>query len=586
MRIMSAIISAVFKATIGLIVDKGRDVAAERMKEGDVADQKFRSLIVRDLKEIHNKLDALSQKDLNAAIDFFETGLGCLYKAVDTMRSANVSLGAAKVSKRNEEEKVEEITLPSDTDPGKAIVLADGIRNIQLTELDETTRSLLSDAQESFRLAVEYTTHACNNEALSTFDRITAIRYRFMAAMLKSAAETVRTTGNLKSTLQKALPQCEQCLKKLNSLPAVQNSFRVELNKGVLNIRVRFGKDERMQIISTVCQVNRAIYDAMQKADKAVNVHVLKWPGVDIGEDQVDPLRDVRVLQVLEGVKMAHYCITVGSFDLGLRPLFWRMATNTLGQFLIADSWRTVHVYDNNGMFQFSFNPQTDDAKTEIQKIYDLVTEDVSENIYLLVRLRRPWPNGWDEEVQVFNKNANLEYKFPVRYALMNRLLVSGSKLLILSSWEADVYNQNGDFVRSFEFFKSGGDRALTNCTATHDGHILIMHDKGGYSDFFSVYVFTEEGQEIAKFKSGVGFGLDFMHFSPRSAGEHVVIAGYDGEYGIIVVEIYTLDGNFVRRILLRDEPKLQFKGITVTMKEHIAVGFTGCNGYCKVVVY
>ena len=586
MRIMSAIISAVFKATIGLIVDKGRDVAAERMKEGDVADQKFRSLIVRDLKEIHNKLDVLSQKDLKSAVDFFETGLACLYKAVDTMRSANVSLGAAKVSKRNEEEKVEEITLPSDTDPGKAIVLADGIRNIQLTELDETTRSLLSDAQESFRLAVEYTTHACNNEALSTFDRITAIRYRFMAAMLKSAAETVRTTGDLKSTLQKALPQCEQCLKKLNSLPAVQNSFRVELNKGVLNIRVRFGKDERMQIISTVCQVNRAIYDAMQKADKAVNVHVLKWPGVDIGEDQVDPLRDVRVLQVLEGVKMAHYCITVGSFDLGLRPLFWRMATNTLGQFLIADSWRTVHVYDNNGMFQFSFNPQTDDAKTEIQKIYDLVTEDVSENIYLLVRLRRPWPNGWDEEVQVFNKNANLEYKFPVRYALMNRLLVSGSKLLILSSREADVYNQNGDFVRSFEFFKSGGDRALTNCTATHDGHILIMHDKGGYSDFFSVYVFTAEGQEIAKFKSGVGFGLDFMHFSPRSAGEHVVIAGYDGEYGIIVVEIYTLDGNFVRRILLRDEPKLQFKGITVTMKEHIAVGFTGCNGYCKVVVY
>ena len=586
MRIMSAIISAVFKATIGLIVDKGRDVAAERMKEGDVTDQKFRSLIVRDLKEIHNKLDALSQKDLKAAVDFFETGLGCLYRAFDTMRSANVSLGAAQVSERNEEDDFKQITLPSDTDPEKTIVLADGIRNMQLTKLDETTKSLLSDAQEKFRLAVENATHACNNEALSTFDRITAIRYRVMAAMLKSAAETVRTTGDLKSTLQKALPQCEQCLKKLNSLPAVQNSFRVELNKGVLNIRVRFGKDERMQIISTVCQVNRAIYDAMQKADKAVNVHVLKWPGVDIGEDQVDPLRDVRVLQVLEGVKMAHYCITVGSFDLGLRPLFWRMATNTLGQFLIADSWRTVHVYDNNGMFQFSFNPQTDDAKTEIQKIYDLVTEDVSENIYLLVRLRRPWPNGWDEEVQVFNKNANLEYKFPVRYALMNRLLVSGSKLLILSSWEADVYNQNGDFVRSFEFFKSGGDRALTNCTATHDGHILIMHDKGGYSDFFSVYVFTAEGQEIAKFKSGVGFGLDFMHFSPRSAGEHVVIAGYDGEYGIIVVEIYTLDGNFVRRILLRDEPKLQFKGITVTMKEHISVGFTGCNGYCKVVVY
>ena len=107
---MSAIISAVFKATIGLIVDKGRDVAAERLKEGDVADQKFRSLIVRDLKEIHYKLDALSQKDLKAAIDFFETGLGCLYRAFDAMHSANVTLGAAKVSERNEEEDFKEIT--------------------------------------------------------------------------------------------------------------------------------------------------------------------------------------------------------------------------------------------------------------------------------------------------------------------------------------------------------------------------------------------------------------------------------------------------------------------------------------------
>ena len=181
---MSAIISAVFKATIGLIVDKGRDVAAERMKEGDVTDQKFRSLIVRDLKEIHNKLDALSRKDLKAAVDFFETGLTCLYSAFDKMRRANVSLGAAQVSERNEEDDFKQITLPSDADPEKTIVLADGIKNIQLTELDETTKSLLSDAQEKFRLAVENATHAYNNEALSTFDRITAIRYRVMAAML------------------------------------------------------------------------------------------------------------------------------------------------------------------------------------------------------------------------------------------------------------------------------------------------------------------------------------------------------------------------------------------------------------------
>ena len=582
---MSAIISAVFKATIGLIVNKGRDVAAEKMKEGDVADQKFRSLIVRDLKEIHYKLDALSQKDLKAAVDFFETGLGCLYRAFDTMHSANVSLGAAKVAERNEEEDFKEITLPSDTDPEKNIVLADGIRNMQLNELDETTKSLLSNAEKKFRLAVENATHACNNEALSTFDRITAIRYRVMAAMLQSAAETARTTGDLKSTLQKALPECEQCLKKLNSLPAVQNSFKVELSKGLLNIRGQFGKDERMQIISIVCQVNRTVYDAMQTAGKTKDVHVLKWPYVDIGEDQVDPLRDVRVIQVLEKsekVDMEHYCITPGlSFDVklgGYRNI--HCATNTLGQFLIAEKWETtVHVYDKNGMLQFSYNAQTDDAKSQFRiEIADIVTEDVGDKIYLLII------SAGEDEVQVLNKTADLQYKFPVEYG--ERLIVSGSKLVILGPREAHVYNQNGEFDRSFEFFKSEDDKMLADYTATYDGRILIMHRKGDFSDYFWVHVFTMEGQEIAKFKSGVGLNLGRMFFSPRSAGEHVVIAGCNFEDGIMTVELYTVDGKLVRRILLRKKRRLVFDGITVTMEGQIAVCFHpyGCNG--KVVVY
>ena len=448
----------------------------------------------------------------------------------------------------------------------------------------------------------ENATHACNNEALSTFDRITAIRYRVMAAMLQSAAETARTSGDLKSTLQKALPECEQCLKKLNSLPAVQNSFKVELSKGLLNIRGQFGKDERMQIISIVCQVNRTIYDAMRTVGK--DVHVLVWPYVDIGEDQVDPLRDVRVLQVLEKtekVDMEHYCITPGwsfhvtenqfitpglSLDVPIAGIgHW--ATNTVGQFLIAgERGETVHVFDKNGMFQFSFNAQTDDAKRKIQ-IADLVTEDVSEKIYLLIELYNK--GGWEREVQVLNKTADLQYKFPVkggRIRSSHRLIVSGSKLVILAKCEAHVYNQNGEFERSFEFFKSEGDKYLADCTATCDGRIMIMHPKRNFSDYHCVHVFTMEGKEIAKFRSGVGLNLNYMYFSPRSAGEHVVIAGYNKKDGIITVELYTVDGKLVRRILLREEPKLHFKAITVTLEGHIAVWFDLASNNKKVVVF
>ena len=582
---MSAIISAVLKGTIGLIVIKGRDVAAEKLKDGDVTDQKLRGLIVSELNDIKGKLDALSQKDLKAAVDFFGTGLKNLNGAAVAMRGANVSVEAGEVSERNEEEDFDELALPSDADPGKTIAVAAGIRNMQLTELDETTKSLLSDAQENFRLAVENATHACNNEALSTFDRITAIRYRVMAAMLKSAAETVRTAGDLKSTLQKALPYCEQCLEILNSLPAVRKSFKVELSKGLLNIRGQFGKDERMQIISIVCQVNRTIYDAMRTVGK--DVHVLKWPSVDIGEDQVDPLRDVRVLQVLEKsekVDMEHYRITPGlSFDvMNLGRWGAILRTNTLGQFLFAETFgQTVHVYDNNGMFQFSFNPQTDDAKTKIG-ISDLVTEDVSQKIYLLIGLHIGEQR--EHEVQVLNKTADLQYKFPVKYGI--RLIVSGSKLVIMALRKAHVYNQNGEFDRTFELFKIGDGKELRDCTATYDGSIMIMHYKGAFSDYHCVHIFTMVGKEIAKFRFGVGLNLGSMLFSPRPTGEHVVIAGYNIEDGIITVELYTVDGKLVRRILLREEPKLYFKATTVTLEGHIAVCFHLDGSNKKVVVF
>ena len=197
----------------------------------------------------------------------------------------------------------------------------------------------------------------------------------------------------------------------------------------------------------------------MQTAGKTKDIHVLKWPYVDIGEDQVDPLRDVRVLQVLEKsekVNMEQYRITPGwSFDVSVGGQYGiLLRTNTLGQFLIGERFgQTVHVYDNNGMFQFSYNPQTDDAKTQIQ-IDDLVTEDVSEKIYLLIELYDE--KRWKYEVQVLNKISDLQYKFPVkggRIRSSHRLIVSGSILVILGAWEANVYNQNGEFERSFEFF-------------------------------------------------------------------------------------------------------------------------------------
>ena len=84
---MSEIITAVFKATVGWLVDKGRDEAAKKLKDGDVTDQQFRGIIMREIDDMKSKLDGLSRKDLLASIGFFREGIELLYEVFEEKRS-------------------------------------------------------------------------------------------------------------------------------------------------------------------------------------------------------------------------------------------------------------------------------------------------------------------------------------------------------------------------------------------------------------------------------------------------------------------------------------------------------------------
>ena len=76
-------------------------------------------------------------------------------------------------------------------------------------------------------------------------------------------------------------------------MSAVQKNFDVQLKKGFQAVISLFSKDERRKIISSVCHVNRVIYDVTQE----VGTDLSFWmcPVVDVGEGKIDPLRDRRV---------------------------------------------------------------------------------------------------------------------------------------------------------------------------------------------------------------------------------------------------------------------------------------------------
>ena len=324
---MSSIVTSVLNAPIGWLVAKGRDVTAEKLKEGDVTDQK-----------IH----------------------------------------------------------------------------------DDTTKCAFYQARRRFETSREKATDASNNEALKTFDRITAIRYRVMAAVLQSVVEKVAVTADLSSlsinsALENALPECEQCLQKLHSLPAVQESCKVELEKRLRNIKGRFGKDERREIISTVCQINRTTYTATQAVGK-----VWVWPFIDTGEDKIDPLRDERVRRVLHKIDMTHCSITPWSIG-GAGEVKHELkdprsiATNIYGAILLVDNGdKTVKEFDKKGNLCLNFTPQSDDAYPSLD-IHDVATDNLEDKIYLLISVNEPGAKDWDWkwEVQFLTSLLTCNTSFP-----------------------------------------------------------------------------------------------------------------------------------------------------------------------------
>ena len=548
---MSSLITAVFKATIGLLVNKGRDKLAEKLNEGDVTDQKFRGLIVREIDEIKSKLDGLARTPLKTSMSLFKEGIELLYEVFESARPSteNRAIEAAATA------SVEQFDIAKE------------MRKLQLTALDESATRKLSTAKETFSEARLEAMRAFSNEALELPDRLLAMQYRLMATIL-------RTIDNPTD----ALAACRVCLDELHQVPAVKEYFKVELERG-LRLRALFNKDERRQIILSVCHANRVIYDVMRMLGSGK-----RWtlPYIETGKEKVDPLRNERVVEVLAKQGKEHRCDTPWSFgqegeeEHKLKDLL-RIATNHRGQFLIVDDGdKTVKVFDSNGKFDFRFNPQTDDGDI-LLNILDVATAGEDDRIYLLVGLRKRGAEKWENEVQVFNKTGDLlQHKFRVRRGDW-RLTVCSSgkqrgKILLLRRGEVvriqfdavvDVHELSGEFVCSFG---GGVFKNATDITATCDGRVMIMD-----RDNDSLYIFDVEGHQLGKFNIKHERD-DYYHIAchPASA-DHVVLAGYERETDRLTLAIYTVNDEFVRRIQL-DEKACFVRGITVTVEGHIAV--------------
>ncbi len=149
---MSSIVTAVLNATIGLLVNKGRDTAAEKLKDGDVTDQRIRDLIVREIDDIKSKLDGLARKDLSTSMSYFRQGVGYLFELLDKTERGKEGLVSAHATMGLEGKNFEDgLRLSTTAAAGKSVSLAEVLKNLKLTDLGDADKRALSNAKTSSR---------------------------------------------------------------------------------------------------------------------------------------------------------------------------------------------------------------------------------------------------------------------------------------------------------------------------------------------------------------------------------------------------------------------------------------------------
>ena len=626
---MSAIVTTVLKGTLGFLIKKGRQSASKKLKDGDIADEQLRSWIVDEMDNVNTKLDSMAKKDLGASISFFKEGLVFLNKAMNMKPCGkyNSNAAPAAVGKDHEDMKEdkrggsgaketpeaakkraswsdvfsslasplgrlfvkgiqeeEESAISPQMNEETAACAEKNEPSTVTGELRDSLNSLdekaVIDAKERFKDARRKATEAFNNEVLSPLDRILAMGVRLMATILEKIDNPVDS-----------LDACISGLNELHSMPFVTENLIVELEGGM---KSKFGRDDRRQIISSVCQINRTIFNftLLVRTEKVFSF----WPFIEIGDEKIDPLRDSRVLVTLRKQDMDDYSLAwsfgqEGEIENQRLKAADSIAANSVGQFLVVDSKDDcVKIFDTCGKFAKSFSPYDMDEfkKTDygmFGPLYGIVSvaTDRDDNIYVLEERRGiQYPEA---RVYVFNHLAQYRYYFEVGWQINARTMkITGLHVFLVPGefhlggrvWSNNIMSKSDiNYVVVQDAKGKRMDRLsekelgkIQDITAADD-RIMILDWKS------TVFAFTDEPfdkvRPVSRFldKFPVKKVARAITFCPGS--KHVIIASQTKDDRSQLF-FYSKEGKFERSIDLDVEKSYEITAATVTTDERICI--------------
>lgn len=490
---------------------------------------------------VKSQLNGIARKDLLASISFFNEGFVYLCQIFN---EASVTDMNARLPK-----KAVASTPGSETPSAAAWLEAISLIKALKPDLDDWAIRMLSDAKERFKDARRKATKAFCNEALSTNERISAMRCRVAATLLEKVDNPVE-----------ALMACKLCLEELNSMPAVKENFG----------RKRGDTGIQLQLENEVFDINSVICDIVQQFGHGVG-ELLNWPCVTVRNGvKIDPLHNTR---------SQHCCLTSSFGQEGEEEhklkFAWSITSNTRGDFIVADSVdRNVKVFDGSGRFLYSLYPFAEDVQSKDDYEVWNVASDGNDDLYVLALKRNDFPMASLTEMRVFNKDGHPKRKFALRDGFRgssiavddnNRVVVTGGAFSGCNNDVIEVYNTAGVFMHSF------GNEHLKNAqdvTVASTNRVLVLSGE----KYPLVMLFSNEGQLLEKFTvKGSTVDDSGVAVTFHKASKTVLVASLQSETSI-EVSMYSEDGHFVRRIKFKTEGCRFITGITTTAKGRIAV--------------
>lgn len=527
-------------------------------KPQDVTDQEYGNIYVRELNDLKSTLEVASNETL-AAIDSLQEGVCSLYK-----------VWKATICKPEWEQGKE-------YDESKEIKQQTTLR---IEDLDESATLSLSNAKMKLQAAKVKSKEVFDNEELGTLERVLGMKIRVTAIILESMGVPDSYTNILKE-IGSPEESCRNCLKELHALPDVVRSFKTQLSQ---QKEPMIHQEGSADIVCAVCLINHAIFNVTLEEGG----DPMFWPDVDIEGEHVDPLRDYRMIQVLQWVGMetsnGMWAFGQGGLDGHKILCPSDLATNTHGEFIVADL-HDVKIFSSSGKFLNSLRPANENNVTEQWFVPISVSTDGDGNVFVLAELKveRTESTSKTYEVQwrgvfVFDKDDNLSRKFAINENISEGISLtinSDGHVFVLGESNGkdhvEVYGSDGQFKLSFgeDIF----DSALY-ITAADEGQVMVL-DPGHQC----VHLFSARGDHVAQFnvEGDMDGAITFNHVTNTVCVTTTSRQTDDGQ-----VEVYTKEGIFLYTIQLDtwDNPGLSGAAVTADGRFCLVSGME-----CKVFV-